>query len=60
MTNREARDYAGKIGIGYGKVEIVRRGVGPRKDWYRVMVGPFASRDEARSALEMLERRAAP
>ena len=60
MTNREARDYAGKIGTGYGKVEIVRRGVGPRKDWYRVMVGPFASRDEARSALEMLERRAAP
>ena len=60
VTHREAREYAGKIGTGAGKVEIVKRSVGPRKDWYRVVVGPFGSRDEARVALEALERKAAP
>lgn len=60
MTYREAREYVGKIGAAPGKIEIVKRGVGPRKDWYRVVMGPFGSRDEARSALETVERRALP
>lgn len=60
MTYREAREYVGKIGTAPGKVEIVKRNVGPRKEWYRVVAGPFGSRDEARAALEALERKAAP
>lgn len=60
MTQREAREYVGKLGAEPGKVEIVKRGVGPRKEWYRVTVGPFGSRDEARSALEAVERGAPP
>jgi len=52
MTQREARDFAVKAGSGPGKIEIVKRNVGPRKDWYRVVSGPFGSREEARAALE--------
>jgi general secretion pathway protein A len=57
MTYREARDYAGKIGSDLGSVDIVKRRVAPQKDWYRILVGPFGSREEARSALQSLERR---
>jgi len=60
MTRREARDYAGKIGSDLGKVELVKRRVAPQRDWYRVMAGPFASREEAAKALEALGRRAVP
>jgi general secretion pathway protein A len=60
MTQREAREYARKAGADPASTEIVKRNVGPRKDWYRVTVGPFGSRDEARAALETLERKAAP
>ena len=56
MTHREARDYAGKIGSDLGRVEIVKRRVAPQKDWYRILVGPFGSREEARNALQSLER----
>jgi cell division septation protein DedD len=56
MTYREARDYVGKIGSDLGRVEIVKRRVAPQKDWYRILVGPFGSREEARSALQSLER----
>ena len=56
MTQREARDYAGKIGSDLGRVEIVKRRVAPQKDWYRILVGPFGSREEARSTLQSLER----
>ena len=56
MTHREARDYVGKIGSDLGRVEIVKRRVAPQKDWYRILVGPFGSREEARSALQSLER----
>ena len=60
MTHREARDYAGRIGSDLGGVDIVKRRVAPAKDWYRVLVGPFASREEGRSALQSLERLASP
>ena len=60
MTHREARDYVGKIGSDLGRVDIVKRRVAPRKDWYRIVVGPFASREEARSALQSLERLTPP
>lgn len=60
MTRREARDYAGKIGSDLGKVELVKRRVAPQKEWYRVVAGPFASREEAAKALEALGRRALP
>lgn len=60
MTYREARDFAGRIGSDLGRVDIVKRRVAPAKDWYRVLVGPFASREEGRSALESLERLASP
>jgi phage tail protein X len=60
MTHREARDYCGKIGSDLGKLDIVKKGVGPQKNWYRIMVGPFASREEARNALQALERLAPP
>ena len=56
MTHREARDYIGKISSDRGKIDIVKRSVGPRKDWYRIVVGPFASKEEARNALQSLER----
>ena len=56
MTYREARDYAGKIGSDLGRVNIVKRRVASKKDWYRILVGPCASREEARSALQSLER----
>lgn len=56
MTHREARDYAGKIGSDLGRVDIVKRRVAPQKDWYRILVGPFGSREEARSSLQSLER----
>jgi general secretion pathway protein A len=56
MTYREARDYVGKIGSDLGRVEIVKRRVAPQKDWYRILVGPFGSREEVRSALQSLER----
>ena len=56
MTHREARDYIGKIGSDLGKIEIVKRSVGPGKDWYRIVVGPFASKEETRNALQSLER----
>jgi general secretion pathway protein A len=59
VTYREAREYAGKIETGPGKAGIVKRSIGPRKEWYRVVVGPYGSRDEARAALEALERKAA-
>ena len=58
MTNREARDYAGKIGPDAGRASIVKKRVAPGKDWYRVEAGPFAGRGEARSALQSLERQA--
>ncbi len=54
MTNREARDYAGKIGSDPGRVQIVKKRVGPGKDWYRVEAGPFASREEAGRVLQSL------
>jgi phage tail protein X len=60
MTHREARDYIGKIGSDLGKIDIVTRSVGPQKNWYRIMVGSFASREEARNALQALERLAPP
>jgi len=60
MTYREARDYIGKMGSDLGKIEIVKRSVGPRKDWYRVLAGPFRDGEETRRALETLERRASP
>ena len=56
MTQREARDFAGKIGSDLGRIDIVKRRVAPEKDWYRILVGPFASREAGRSALESLER----
>jgi general secretion pathway protein A len=56
MTHREARDYAGKIGSDLGRVDIVKRSVSPRRDWYRIMVGPFKSKEEARDALQSLGR----
>lgn len=56
MTHREARDFAGRIGSDLGRVDIVKRRVAPEKDWYRVLVGPFASREEGRGALQALER----
>lgn len=58
MTYREAQDYAGKIGPDLGRVDIVKKNVAPRKDWYRILVGPFASREEVGSALQSLERSA--
>ncbi len=60
MTHREAKDFVAEIGPDPGKIEIVKRHVGPDKNWYRVVAGPFGSRDEARAALEALERKAAP
>ena len=60
MTQREARDFIGKIGSDLGRVDIVRRRVAPQRDWYRVVAGPFASREEAAKALEALGRRALP
>ncbi len=60
MTQREAREYAGKSGTDPGKIEIVKRHVGPGKNWYRVIAGPFGSQDEARNALETLGRKTAP
>jgi len=60
MTQREARDFVGKIGSDLGRVDIVKRRVAPQRDWYRVMVGPFASREEAAKALEALGRRVLP
>lgn len=60
MTQREAREYARKVGADPARTEVVKRNVGPRKEWYRVMAGPFGSRDEARATLEALERKAAP
>jgi phage tail protein X len=60
MTHREARDYIGKIGSDLGKIDIVKRSVGPGKGWYRIVVGPFASREEARKALQSLERLTPP
>jgi len=56
MTHREARDFAGRIGSDLGRVDIVKRRVAPGKDWYRILVGPYASREEGRSALQSLER----
>ena len=56
MTYREARDYVGKIGSDLGGVEIVKKRVAPQKDWYRILVGPFSSRENARNALQSLER----
>jgi cell division septation protein DedD len=56
MTQREARDFAGKIDSDLGRIDIVKRRVAPQKDWYRILVGPFASREAGRSALESLER----
>ena len=56
MTHREARDFAGRIGSDLGRVDIVKRRVAPEKDWYRIVVGPFASREEGRGALQSLER----
>ncbi|MGE5800439.1 MAG: SPOR domain-containing protein, partial [Syntrophaceae bacterium] len=58
MTSREARDYAGKMGPDAGRAGVVKKRVAPGKDWYRVEVGPFASREEARRALQSLERQA--
>ncbi|NPV03938.1 MAG: AAA family ATPase [Syntrophaceae bacterium] len=60
MTQREARGYVGKIGSDLGRVELVKRRVAPQKEWYRVVAGPFASREEAVKALEALGRRAVP
>ena len=56
MTYREARDYAGKIGSDLGRVDIVKKRVAPQKDWYRILVGPFTSREDARRAFQSLER----
>jgi phage tail protein X len=56
MTYGEARDYVGKIGSDLGGVEIVKRRVAPKKDWYRILVGPFSSREDARRAFQSLER----
>jgi general secretion pathway protein A len=56
MTYREAQDYSGKIGSNLGGVEIVKRRVAPQKDWYRILVGPFSSREDARRAFQSLER----
>ena len=50
----------GIVAIKAGKIEIVKRSVGPRKDWYRVVAGPFRNGEEARSALDTLERKASP
>jgi len=60
MTHREARDYVGKIDSDLGKIDIVKRSVGPGKGWYRIVVGPFSSREEARKALQSLERLTPP
>jgi phage tail protein X len=60
MTHREARDYCGKISSDLGKIELVKRSVGPRKDWYRIVVGPFASKEQASRALQSLERLTPP
>jgi general secretion pathway protein A len=56
MTYREARVFAGKIGSDLGRVDVVKKRVAPGKDWYRILVGSFASRAEGRSALQSLER----
>ena len=60
MTQREAKDFVAKIAPDPGKIEIEKRRVGPGKNWYRVVAGPFGSRDEARNALEALGRKTAP
>jgi septal ring-binding cell division protein DamX len=60
MTQREAKDFVAQIGPDPGKIEIEKRRVGPGKNWYRVVAGPFGSRDEAGKALETLGRKTAP
>jgi hypothetical protein len=60
MTQREARDFVGKIGSDLGRVDIVKRRVAPQRDWYPGHGGPFASREEAAKALEALGRRVLP
>ncbi|HTZ41310.1 MAG TPA: AAA family ATPase [Syntrophales bacterium] len=60
MTYREAQDYGGKIGSDLGRVEIVKKRVAPQRDWYRILVGPFSSREDARRALQSLERLPTP
>jgi general secretion pathway protein A len=57
MTYREAQDYLGKVGSDLGNADIVKKSVAPQKDWYRILVGSFGSREEARTALQSMKRR---
>ncbi len=57
MTYREALAYLEEVGSTIGNADIVKRSVAPRKDWYRILEGPFGSREEARTALQSMKRR---
>jgi len=54
---KEAEQYKNTAAAWAGEIEIVPWKISPRETWYRVMTGPFKSRDEALKATAKMKQK---
>jgi cell division protein FtsN len=56
-SSREAARYREDNNLKGKKVDVIQRKVSRTVTWYRVLVGPFASRDEALKFIETIKQK---
>jgi len=56
-NTREAARYSEDKNLKEKNIEVVRRKVSQTETWYRVMAGPYASRDEALKFIEAIKQK---
>jgi hypothetical protein len=54
-TAREAGRYKDEPALKKKKLKVISRRVSPRENWYRVVSGPFKTREEARQSIQTLK-----
>jgi len=54
-TVQEAARYKNEPALKEKKLKVTTRRVSPREDWYRIVAGPFQTREEALQTIQTLK-----